>query len=70
MTASSGPHAFVRPPDPRMGMALGAGHTHQMGGSSGMLPSLLIAEATLRTERCAVPGCGKDRDDPIHWPAE
>jgi hypothetical protein len=26
--------------------------------------------AFLRTTRCAVSGCGKPADDPIHWPAE
>jgi hypothetical protein len=26
--------------------------------------------AFLRTMRCAVSGCGKPADDPIHWPAE
>jgi hypothetical protein len=24
----------------------------------------------LRSTRCAVSGCGKPADDPIHWPAE
>jgi hypothetical protein len=57
---ASGPHWFVPPPDTRSGLALGGG----------LLPGALVAQQTLRPESCAVPGCGKDRADPVHWPAE
>ena len=56
---ASGPHAFVPPPDTRSGLALGGC----------LLPGALVAQATIRREQCALSGCGKERGDPIHWPA-
>lgn len=62
----SGPHAFVEPPDARSGLALGAVATSglQMGGMTS------VADASLRVARCDASGCGKPRQDPIHWPGE
>ena len=61
---SSGPHEFVEPDDPRMGLALGAG---SMSGEYGpSVAQISVAGATLREPRCAMPGCGRLRDDPIH----
>ncbi len=65
---SSGPHEFVPPHDPRLGLAFAAG-----AGQEGQLSSsgaLLVAGATVREQRCAMTGCGKLREDPIHWPQE
>jgi hypothetical protein len=31
---------------------------------------IAVADASLRDAHCAVPGCGKSREDPIHSPAE
>ena len=64
--STSGPHAFVKPPDPRLGLALGAGRSGPAGPQAG---SAQIAGFTTASVRCAMPGCGKEHDDPIHWPA-
>ena len=64
---ASGPHAFAEPEDPRLGLALSGNlNFGQMGPSAG----LLVAGVTNRAARCALPGCGRVRSDPIHWPAE
>ena len=46
-------------------------------GFAGISPSdasspaqLVMTSRYLRASGCAVPGCGKDRNDPIHAPAE
>ncbi len=64
---TSGPHPFVEPPDSRLGLAIGAGQSASQLQSAA---SALVAGATVRPARCALPGCGKLRDDPIHWPAD
>jgi hypothetical protein len=57
----SGPHRFVDPADPRSGLALGALQPNlQMG------PALALTDASLRIAHCAMRGCGKPRQDPIH----
>ncbi len=64
---ASGPHPFVEPEDPRLGLALSGNlNFGQMGPSAG----LLVAGVTNREPRCGLPGCSKLRTDPIHWPAE
>jgi hypothetical protein len=64
----SGPHPFVRPDDSRLGLALSAAGTPglQMGSR------LALADASVRAPeaRCALGGCGKLREDPIHRPVE
>ncbi len=62
----SGPHQFVDPSDPRLGLALG-------GAQSVMAPSAmtsLVAATSITRDSCAAEGCGKPREDPIHWPAD
>ena len=66
----SGPHGFVEPPDPRLGLALGAGQSAGRGGPGSSIGSALIAGVSTWPVRCALTGCGKEREDPIHWPAE
>jgi hypothetical protein len=61
---SAGPtsqHPFVQPTDPRGGLAV--------AGVSSMLvqgPALAMTDATVRRARCAMRGCDRLRDDPIH----
>ena len=57
----SGPHRFVEPDDARAGLALGALQPNLQLG-----PALAVAEASVREARCAMQGCGKVREDPIH----
>lgn len=61
----SGPHPFVEPKDARSGLALGA-----MQGGLQMAAPMALADASLQSARCALPGCDKARQDPIHWPAD
>ncbi len=69
VTGSSGPHPFVEPPDPRLGLSLGASQGG-VGGPMAPAGAFLVAGATIRPVRCAARGCGKLRDDPIHWPSD
>jgi hypothetical protein len=59
-------HPFEEPND--MGMAAAA------SGSTGRginMPNVIgVTAAFQRPARCAVPGCGKAHDDPIHVPAD
>ena len=57
----TGPHRFVDPADPRSGLALGSTQASLQIG-----PALAITNASLRVARCALAGCGKLREDPIH----
>jgi hypothetical protein len=61
----SGPHRFVNPSDVRSGLALAA-----MQPNAQMGPALAVTEASLRGARCALAGCEKPRQDPIHEPTE
>ena len=57
-------HAFLETNDAGMGPAASGG-----GWVSGNQASVLgVTAAHLRSTRCAVPGCGKERHDPIHAP--
>lgn len=62
------PHEFRQIDDPGMG-AFAAG-----GGSVGQGFGSVIQVATtnnfVRKSHCGVPGCGKDRSDPIHHGGE
>jgi len=64
---ASEPHAFVDPPDPRLGLALGG--SARGGSVMGMAGPAAITLYSLELDRCALPGCGKSHDDPIHWVA-
>ncbi len=63
--SSSGPHGFSEPADARSALALGS-----VQGGLQMASPLALADASLRESLCALSGCGKPREDPIHWPGE
>jgi hypothetical protein len=63
--SASGPHDFAPPTDARSGLALGS-----FREDVPMAAAFAVAAASLRTAHCALPGCGKPREDPIHWPSE
>ena len=60
------PHAF----DPIQDAGLGAMASGAGGGAGGQPPGMssTLAGKVERSARCAVPGCARERDDPIHWP--
>ncbi|MGD0862640.1 MAG: hypothetical protein ABSA21_07745 [Candidatus Limnocylindrales bacterium] len=60
----SGPHHFVEAENVRPALALTSTGVYQM------VSEATVANASLRASRCAVSGCGKPREDPIHWPSE
>jgi hypothetical protein len=64
---SSGPHRFVEPPDARLGLALAGGIAEGQFSESA---AFLVAGASVRPRRCGLRGCGRLREDPLHWPAE
>jgi len=66
--APSGPHEFVAPEDSRLGLALAGGGS--LSGATQSGAQFAMADATLRSQRCALPGCGKLRTDPIHEPED
>jgi hypothetical protein len=55
-------HAFVETNDPGLG-AVVAGSAFQSTNTANVLGA---TTAFLRSTRCALPGCGKERHDPIH----
>ena len=60
------PHAFVETNDPGVGAFASGGAT-----TSGSQVSMVSTAAnSLRAMRCAYPGCGKSREDPIHAPTD
>ena len=59
-------HEFVETNDPGLGAA--ASGSAFRGTNT---PNVLgVTTAFLRSTRCAMPGCGKERHDPIHAPAD
>lgn len=59
-------HPFEEPGDAGMSAAASGG-----GGTRGTGPNAIsFPAASQRRTRCAVPGCGKFHDDPIHMPAD
>jgi hypothetical protein len=60
------PHEFR--PIEDAGLATGLGTVSRMAGSQ--IAMLAMTDRYMRTSACDVPGCGKERDDPIHEPAE
>jgi hypothetical protein len=65
---AGGHHSFVEPWDPRLGLALGG--SAQGGRTLGMAGPVAMTMQSLGRDHCAAPGCGKPREDPVHWPAE
>lgn len=63
--SASGAHRFVRPPDNRSGLALGASQSGLQMGTP-----MAVADASAFERRCGLTGCGKPLDDPIHWPED
>jgi len=60
------PHPFVETNDPGVGAFASGGAT-----TSGSQVSMVSTAAnSLRAMRCAYPGCGKSREDPIHAPTD
>jgi hypothetical protein len=59
-------HLFVEINDPGMGAA--ASGSAFRGSST--VNILGVTTAFLRSTRCAMPGCGKERHDPIHAVAD
>jgi hypothetical protein len=45
--------------------AAGAGGT--VSGQANIMDAVVTGNF-VREQRCGVPGCGRDRDDPIHFP--
>ncbi|MBI3749647.1 MAG: hypothetical protein HY262_12505 [Chloroflexi bacterium] len=59
-------HRFVEIDDPGMGAAASGSAFRSTDA-----PNILgVTTAFLRSSRCAMPGCGKERHDPIHAPAD
>ena len=61
----SGPHGFIERRDGRSALALGAANADLQ-----MAAPLAVADASLRAAHCALSGCGRPREDPIHSPSQ
>jgi hypothetical protein len=62
------PHSFRQIDDAGFGAAVIRSAGSRTGQPLGMNASL--AGTFQQQLRCGVPGCGRDRDDPIHFPEE
>jgi hypothetical protein len=60
------PHKFRQVDDPGMGAAWSGAGGYEGGSPLGMTTAITGNQA--RDARCGVPGCGRDRDDAIHFP--
>lgn len=58
-------HAFLEPSDTAIAVSSGGG---PFGVNSANV--IGVTAASQRRTRCALPGCGKFHDDPIHTPAD
>jgi hypothetical protein len=62
-----GAHPFKETNDAGLGaLASGGGPLGRVGAGT----QLAVTASYLRATRCAEDGCGKTRDDPIHFPAD
>jgi hypothetical protein len=59
------PHEFKQIDDPGMGAMAASGS--QRGTS---IAQVAVTDNFVRKSRCGVPGCGKERSDPIHHGGE
>jgi hypothetical protein len=59
-------HRFEEPSDAGMSAAISGG----MVGGMNSPADIGVTAAFQRPKRCAVPGCGKFHEDPIHTPAD
>lgn len=57
------PHSFRQINDPGVG-AMASGGGPRLG--YGTMSSIAVTDNFIRKQRCGVPGCGRDRYDPIH----
>jgi hypothetical protein len=60
------PHRFRPMNDPGMAAAAAGGSGTSTGAALGM--DATVTGNFVREQWCGVPGCGRDRDDPIHFP--
>jgi hypothetical protein len=60
------PHVFRPMNDAGMGAAA-AGAAGTISGQA-LAMDAAVTGNFVREQRCGVPGCGRDRDDPIHFP--
>jgi hypothetical protein len=60
------PHVFRPTNDPGMGAAA-AGSGGTIGGQA-LAMDAVVTGNIVREQRCGVPGCGRNRDDAIHFP--
>jgi hypothetical protein len=54
-------HRFVEPEDSRVALSMTA-----VNPDYAQVASITVATATLREYPCALPGCSRPKDDPIH----
>ena len=66
---TSGPHEFVKRSKSSdfASMLFGSG---ARGSGAVLLGATLRMAEQERVPICALPGCGRERDDPIHWAPE
>jgi hypothetical protein len=60
------PHAFRPMNDPGMGAAMAGAAASQTG--AGIAMDVAATGNFVREQRCGVPGCGRARDEAIHFP--
>ena len=60
------PHRFRPMNDPGIGAAMANAASNQTGAGIGM--GVAATGNFVREQRCGVPGCGRNPDDPIHFP--
>jgi hypothetical protein len=59
----AGPHPFRQIDDPGI-VAMASGGV--IGTGYGSASTIAVADNVIRKSRCGVPGCGRERYDPIH----
>ena len=59
------PHEFRQIDDDGIG-ALAAGGAYGGAGDFGGLSQLTTTDNFIRKSRCGIPGCGRERSDPMH----
>lgn len=65
-TDPGSPHPFRQLNDPGLGAAISGSSGSQTG--AGIALNVAATGNFVREQHCGVPGCGRDRDDPIHFP--
>ena len=63
------PHTFRQIDDSGIA-ALAAGGAFAGGGEYGGLTQVTTTDNFIRKSRCGVPGCGRERSDPLHQRGE